>query len=257
VSVELRSARTLTQLERTELFNRAYEGYVVPFVLSEELLAFMDETYDIDLDASRIAYRDGEAVGLGNLGVRGEDAWIGGVGVVKAARREGIGEILMRALQDEARARGVVRVWLEVIEQNTGAFALYEKLGYRTVRDVEVWSLAATVEPGDGEQVSLDVASTLLPAEREPWQRADASVAKQPDVQALAHESGAAIFRLVDGRVSLLQIGGERLEELLRALRAYGPVHALNLPRDGAAARAFAALGGTLIVRQHEMLLEP
>ena len=124
------------------MFNAAYEGYLVPFHIDERQLAFMDDAFDLDLDASRIAYRDGEAVGLGNLGLRGEDAWIGGVGVVTSARRSGVGEALMRALHEQARERGVRRVWLEVIVENTGAFALYEKLGYELVQDVEVWTPA-------------------------------------------------------------------------------------------------------------------
>ena len=63
----------------------------------------MQEKFDFDLDASLIAYRDGDPVGLANLAVRGQDAWIGGVGVVASARRAGVGETLMRAVQ---RRRG-------------------------------------------------------------------------------------------------------------------------------------------------------
>ena len=66
----------------------------------------MDDAFDIDVDASRIASRDGELVGLGNLGVRGDDAWIGGVGVVPAARRSGVGEALMHALHEQAATAG-------------------------------------------------------------------------------------------------------------------------------------------------------
>jgi hypothetical protein len=55
--------------------------------------------------------------------------------------------------------------------------------------------------------------------------------------------------------VSLLQIREVDVENVLRSLRSYGPVTALNLPRGGAAAQAFEALGGKLIVRQREMLL--
>src|SRR5581483_8076445 len=150
--VELRSARSLSPGERAELFNAAYEGYLLPFHVDEAALAFMDDAFDLDLDASRIATRDGEPVGLGNLGLRGEDSWIGGVGVVQSARRSGIGEALMHALHEQARERGVARVWLEVIVENTAAFALYEKLGYRTVRDVEVWALPAAEEGDDGAQ---------------------------------------------------------------------------------------------------------
>src|SRR5436190_974178 len=145
MSIELRSARTLTPAGRADLFNAAYEGYVMPFHIDEQQLAFMDNAFDLDLDASQVAFRDGEPVGLANLGLRGEDAWIGGVGVVSAARRTGVGEALMRGLHEQARERGVRRVWLEVIVENSGALALYEKLGYRTVRDVEVWSLPLAV----------------------------------------------------------------------------------------------------------------
>jgi len=122
--LDIRSARSLTPAERTELFNAAYEGYLLPFHIDEQQLAFMDEVFDFDRDASRVAYLDGKAIGLGNLDVRGEDAWIGGVGVVPSARRTGVGEALMRALHEQARERGVRRVWLEVIVENTGALAL-------------------------------------------------------------------------------------------------------------------------------------
>jgi ribosomal protein S18 acetylase RimI-like enzyme len=42
----------------------------------------------------------------------------------------GIGKVLMRALEDEARRRGRDSVTLEVRLDNSGAIALYEKLGY-------------------------------------------------------------------------------------------------------------------------------
>ena len=121
-------ACSLGLAEYAALFNAAYEGYLIPFHIEEDTVAAMREAFDLDADASRIAFRDGEAVGLGNLGIRGEDAWIGGVGVVTTARRTGVGETLMRALHEQARERCIRRVWLEVIVENTGAFALYEKL---------------------------------------------------------------------------------------------------------------------------------
>ena len=129
MTLGLRSARSLAPDERAELFNAAYEGYLIPFHVDETALASIDDVFDHDLDASRIAFRGETAVGLGNLGVRGEDGWVGGVGVVPAARRSGIGEALMRALHEQARERGIRRMWLEVIAENTGAYALYEKLG--------------------------------------------------------------------------------------------------------------------------------
>ena len=257
--LDIRSARSISPGERGALFNAAYEGYVMPFHIDEQQLAFMDNAFDLDLDASRVAFRDGEPVGLANLGLRGEDAWIGGVGVVSAARRTGVGETLMRALHEQARERGVRRVWLEVIVENSGAFALYEKLGYRTVRDVEVWSLPLAVsERTEAEDVPPDAAQARiqeLRREREPWQRADETLVHYGDARGLVTGAGAAIYRKPGESVQLIQIAGDA-EPLLRALRVLGPVSVLNLPEDDPAASALRELGAAVVVRQHEMLLD-
>lgn len=259
MKLDLRPARSLALAEYTALFNAAYEGYLIPFHLDEGAVSTMVDSFDLDADASRIAYRDGAAIGLGNLGVRGEDGWIGGVGVLPGARRSGVGETLMRALHEQARERGIRRVWLEVILGNTGAFALYEKLGYRTVRDVAVWSLPLSFsEQNDAEEVTVEAAHVRirqLPREREPWQRADATLAHYDDARALVTDAGAAIYRQHGDNVQLVQIAGAA-EPLLRALRIRGPVSVLNLPDDDPASATFASLGGTMAVRQHEMLLE-
>ncbi|HEY7422299.1 MAG TPA: GNAT family N-acetyltransferase [Gaiellaceae bacterium] len=261
LTVDIRSAHALTSGERTALFNAAYEGYLLPFHIDEATLAFMDDAFDLDLDASRIAFRDGEPVGLGNLGLRGEEAWIGGVGVVQGARRSGVGATLMRALHDEARERGVRRVWLEVIVENSSAFALYEKLGYRTVRDVEVWSLPAAADESSEAASEVPVAEAHarireLRSEREPWQRADETLAHYADARGLVTGAGAAVFRQPGEQVQVVQLAGEP-EPLLRALRALGQVGVLNLPEDDAAVPVLRELGGSVVVRQHEMRLEP
>ena len=254
MSLELRSARTLSVGERAELFTAAYEGYVVPMRIDEASLAWMQEKFDFDLDASRIAYRDGEPVGLANLAVRGQDAWIGGVGVVASARRAGVGEALMRAVHEEARSRGVERVWLEVIVENTGAFALYEKLGYELVQDVEVWTLPAAEGEHAGREVPVSEVKAQLPERHVPWQRADGTLSHYDDVRGLVTESGAMLF-CVRSSAQLQQYTGEP-EPLLRALRTFGDVYVLNLPADDPAAAVLRELGGSVTVRQHEMLLE-
>lgn len=246
--------RTLSVGERAELFTAAYEGYVVPMRIDEASLAWMQEKFDFDLDASRIAYRDGEPVGLANLAVRGQDAWIGGVGVVASARRAGVGEALMRAVYEEARSRGVERIWLEVIVENTGALALYEKLGYEVVQDVEVWTLPAAEGEHAGREVPPAEVKAQLPERHEPWQRADGTLAHYDDVRALATDTGAMLF-CVRSSAQLQQYTGEP-EPLLRALRTFGEVYVLNLPADDPAAAVLRELGGSVSVRQHEMLLE-
>jgi len=254
VSIGLRSARSLSPVERAELFNAAYEGYVVPFHLDEQQMAFMDNAFDLDLDASRIAYRGEEPVGLANLGLRGGDAWIGGVGVVSAARRSGVGEALMSALHEQAREHRVRRVWLEVIVENTGALALYEKLGYEHVQDVEVWTLPGLEGEPSGRKVPVAEAKAQIPEKREPWQRADGTLANHDDVRGLVTDTGAMLFS-VRSSAQLQQYAGEP-ESLLRALRTFGDVYILNLPADDPAAPVLRELGGSVVVRQHEMVLD-
>jgi GNAT superfamily N-acetyltransferase len=254
VPLELRSARSLSLGERAELFTAAYEGYVVPMRIDETALGWIDEKFDVDLDASRIAFRDDEPVGLLNLGVRGADAWIGGVGVIASARREGLGETLMRAAHEQARALGVERVWLEVIDANTGAFALYEKLGYRTTQDLEVWTLPGAEGELEGRETPAEEAKALLPERHEPWQRADGTLAHYDDLRGLVTEGGAMLF-CVRSSAQLQQYTGEP-EPLLRSLRTFGDAYVLNLPANDPAADVLRELGGTVTVRQHEMVLE-
>ena len=255
MTLVLRSARSLTLGERAELLTAAYAGYAVPMHVDEAALTWMEEKFDFDLDACRVAFRDGEPVGLANLAVRNRDAWIGGLGVVPSARRDGVGETLMRAVQEDARGRGVERVWLEVIVGNAAAVALYEKLGYERVRDLEVWTLPAADDDAAGaREVSADEAKRLIGSTREPWQRADATLAHYDDLRGLVTDTGAMLF-CVRSTAQLQQYAGDP-EPLLRALRSFKDVYVLNLPADDPAAALLRELGGSVAVRQHEMALQ-
>lgn len=252
--IDLRPATSLSLDERAALFTAAYEDYAMPMEIDGQRLEWMQDRFDFDLDASRVAYRDGEPVGLANLAVRGQDAWIGGVGVVMSARRSGIGEALMRAVHEEARSRGVERVWLEVFDTNVSARTLYEKLGYETQQDVEVWTLPGVQGEYEGREVPADEAKAQLPARHEPWQRADGTLAHYDDLRGLVTETGAMLL-CVRSTAQLQQYAGEP-EPLLRALRTFGDAYVLNLPADDPAASVLRELGGSVVVRQHEMLLE-
>lgn len=257
--LELIPASGLDDAELATLFTACYEGYLVPFAVDAPAMRFLTDAYDLDREASRIAVRDGVRVGLVNLGLRGHDAWIGGVGVVPAERRRGTGRALMQAAQEEARARGVERIWLEVIVENTQAVALYEQLGYGHVRDLEVWSV-----PGrEGEAPEVDAAEAHAwlrehRTERDPWQRDDASLAKIEEPRGLLVDGAAAVVRVVGGRASVVQIAGDgpALGAVLDGARSLGrSLSVLNLPAGHPAGAALAGLGGSADVRQHEMML--
>ena len=74
----LHSAGDLTDEALADLFTASYEGYLVPFVVDAQAVRFLSDAYDLDREASRIAVRDGQRVGLANLGLsraRRVDRW--------------------------------------------------------------------------------------------------------------------------------------------------------------------------------------
>jgi ribosomal protein S18 acetylase RimI-like enzyme len=251
--VELRRSTELSRAELARLFTEAYEDYYVPFQVDEARLAHMVEAFDLDLDRSLVAWEGEERVGLANLGLRGGLTWLGGVGVVKAVRRRGIGEQLTRALLDQARAAGARAMVLEVITQNEPAIALYEKVGFRKTRALDVLTLGRA-EGGSADEIAPADARRLLAGDAEPWQRDDATVDNLSDVAALTRDGAAAIYRMEGERVNLLQAGGESLSGVVAALRARGSILALNYPSAGAVAQALHDAGATLVLRQYEMI---
>jgi ribosomal protein S18 acetylase RimI-like enzyme len=255
-------ANALAREELVDVFNAGYEGYYVPVQLDAEALDRHLGSGDVDLDASRVALRAARPVGFCVLGVRGEEGWIGGMGVAPSERQTGVGEALMRDVLEEARRRGLRRVVLEVLEQNDPARRLYEKLGFERVRDLEIWTLDEA-RAGEAREVPREEAQAWIRDRRtevEPWQRADATLAHLDDVQGLAVDGGAALVRVANGRVSLLQAAaedGRAAEALIAAARARGDTLAvLNLPADHPLAPALRTLGGTVQLRQLELALE-
>jgi ribosomal protein S18 acetylase RimI-like enzyme len=257
--IELRPASSLPLDRLAALFTAGYEDYYVQVHIDEPALGFMTRAFDIDLGASRIAVQEDAPVGLCMLGLRGQDAWIGGLGVVAAARRGGLGVALMEAVLDEARAHGARDVRLEVIVENDRAIPLYEHLGFERTRGLEVWTLEGA--PGQPTEAPAERAHAWIREhrrEREPWQRDDATLANLDDLVGLTTAGGAAVVRVSNGRVAVQQIAGsdDATTELIAAARGLGDsLSILNLPEGDPAGAALESLGGQVAVRQHEMAL--
>jgi Acetyltransferase (GNAT) family len=170
----------------------------------------------------------------------------------------------MRGLFAQARDLGAREVGLEVITENTPAIALYEKLGFETTCELEVLSLAEAGASAEAEEVDVGAARRVISRYRdapEPWQREDATVTnlthREPAPQGLVAGEAAAVYRHDGTRVGLLQAAGEpdALPALIAALRAKGPVSAVNYPAGGSVAVALADAGAELVLRQYEMRL--
>ncbi|MFC0503325.1 GNAT family N-acetyltransferase [Micromonospora costi] len=80
------------------------------------------------------AYVDGALVGIGRGTVTGQGRWLGLslVEVLPQARRQGLAGRLIRALAEWGAQAGATRSFLQVEQHNTGAVALYQRLGFTT-----------------------------------------------------------------------------------------------------------------------------
>ena len=155
---------------------------------------------------------------------------------------------------------------LEVIDSNTPAIDLYAKLGYQPLRDLDVWSLDTEPPPTAAREVPAAEAHASVRELRrapEPWQRSDTVVerllAAEP-LRGLATDGGAAVVRVAAHGVVVEQLAARdaaAARELLAAALALGrPVRLTNLPHGDPAGEAFAELGGSVDLRQHELRLE-
>lgn len=278
------TARTVETVEAlddhalAQLFTLVYTGYHVPMQVDGPTMRFMCVASDLDRGASRLVREGGEAVAIAMLGIRGGEGWIGGMGAAPTHRGRGLGEHVMRAVLDSARSRGLRRVMLEVLEPNVHAIRLYERLGFRRVRDLEVWAFPAPDAPDDGptvEPVPVEVAHRFVLEHRtspEPWQRADgtlaALLADGAAFEGLLAKRGdltvGAMVTRVAGRASVVQLAtlpGEAApatRALLASLRrddAPQGVRWVNLPASDPAAEVLRSLGLACDARQHEMEL--
>jgi ribosomal protein S18 acetylase RimI-like enzyme len=90
---------------------------------------------DVLTDSGVIAALEGRPVGLAtwHVGEDGTRAELRAVAVAPSHRRQGIGRALLDAAHSRLRAAEMRSVWLTSTNDNLGALALYEALGYRIV----------------------------------------------------------------------------------------------------------------------------
>ncbi|MFZ0386538.1 MAG: GNAT family N-acetyltransferase [Solirubrobacteraceae bacterium] len=228
---------------------------------------------DVDLDVSRVAVTESPA-GFALIARRGSAAWVGGMGTVPAARRRGVGERTLTGAVRAAELAGTTTVWLEVLEENHAAKALYEKLGFIPARQLMVFTLnGPTTQVSTWPPVPLDVAHAWIVDHRdarEPWQRADESLrhvrAESGRLNAIATErdgeiAAAVIFAEGASSTSIIQIAARDQAAAVSALGAVAgasagrPVRLVNVAADGMIADAAGQVGGVPDHNQWEMRL--
>lgn len=133
--MDLRPAHTLTLDRLAALFNEAFAGYIGGNVsFAAATLARLISRDNVDLELSRVFYRDDQPVGFGYVARQGWTSRLAAFGIVPSAAGAGVGKAAMTAMVQQARERGDRQYVLEVIEQNERAVRLYKSVGFEIVR---------------------------------------------------------------------------------------------------------------------------
>jgi ribosomal protein S18 acetylase RimI-like enzyme len=137
-TIDLIPANAFSFEELTAAYNHTRVDYIVPMPMNAARLREYVENYDVDMDASAVAVDGNEILGLCMLGVREGRAWITRLGVIRSNRRQGTGWIMVNHLMDQARRKQARYVIMEVISDNSPAYNLFLKQGFRETRQLLV-----------------------------------------------------------------------------------------------------------------------
>lgn len=267
------SASEVSLEQLAAAFTEAFGGYFYPMTLSAEQLSRRVRFEHLDLQRSLLARdNDDELIGVALLGLRGEAAWVGGLGIVEKYRGRGLSHELMRALIDEARRFGSSLLTLEVLRQNHGAIRLYERAGMHIARDLCIYARPHDA-PSHSQVGPLREAPPgellrhfhRLHLQAPAWQRALASLMVMNGLRGLclgepAWPDAYALLRdWPDGTTYLVDLAaGEsaQAEALCAALHhVTGPLRIINEPDNSIFNAPLTAHGFSETDRQHEMVM--
>jgi ribosomal protein S18 acetylase RimI-like enzyme len=123
-----------------DAFIEAFSDYVIPFALTETQFRNHLNSTAVDLSRTVGCIEDGRIVGFS---LNGFGLWDGitsvydaGTGVVPRCRRKGVSEAMFEMMLPVFKEEGIRQFLLEVVTTNTAAIDLYEKFGFRPVRDL-------------------------------------------------------------------------------------------------------------------------
>lgn len=262
--------------------NAAYRNYYVWIEMTPNSMRALIERDSIDLSASAAILYDDRIIGMGLLGIRQTEGWIGGVGVLSEYRGQGVGRQIMEGLISQGQRRGLQAINLEVIVENTVAYRLYEHLNFKVRRQLHI--MERDLQPTsrlNGYRVQAFEADaaldyyTVFHDIKPPWQRslhALRHLAPNLDGRIIVHEQspqivlGYAVGWMNFEQIRLLDVGTYPTQnnriEVTRALIAsihhelpYVQGSILNVAHDDPTYTALLELGYTTELSQYEMRL--
>lgn len=225
------------------LFNRGFEGYLVPMNLSFDTFVSRFGNAGLSPALSIVAYNGTEPIGFVLQGLREVDgqkiSWNGGTAIIPEYRGRKLGYSLMVEAEQLLRGLNVTVATLESLSENKAAISLYERCGYKVEEDLLFLSanevLDSTLPNLDGHEViripaAQSIGTDLFPT-IVPWQT-DASntlklggeavmISKNGEVQAACLIQKKCVFGNKTESITLHQVKENGNEDALNKLLAY------------------------------------
>ena len=225
------------------LFNRGFEGYLVPMNLPFDTFVSRFGNDGLSPAFSIVAYDGIDLIGFVLQGIREVDgqkiSWNGGTGIIPEYRGRKLGYSLMKEAEKLIKELDISVATLEALSENKAAISLYEKCGYKVVDDLlflranEI--LNSDLPDLDGYEISRipatqSIGSDLFPT-IVPWQT-DASntpkiggeavmISKNGEVQASCLIRKKCVFGNKTESITLFQVKENGNEDALNKLLAY------------------------------------
>ena len=244
MNISYKLMSSLSFKEAHILFNRGFEGYLVPMNLTFDTFVSRFGNDGLSAALSIVAYDGTDPIGFVLQGIREVDgqkiSWNGGTGINREYRGRKLGYSLMEEAEKIIKELNVSIATLEALSENKAAISLYEKCGYKVEDDLlflraneildsklpdldsyEIIRIPAT------QSIGSDLFSTIVP-----WQT-DASntpklggeavmISKNGEVQAACLIRKKCVFGNKTESITLFQVkeyGNE--EDALTKLLAY------------------------------------
>lgn len=237
----IRRASECSLEELTLALKHGFADYVFPFTRTPAQQAERMALDDVVVEGSFVAFGEAGPVGAVLLGVRGQRGWCSDLALAAEYRGQGVGRALMEHLLEEARARKLAQLQLEVLTNNTPALQLYQSLGFTIARELSDYSgpLRYVVEPHAFSGVL--VPDFEAGEEEDPTAGGRAPVPFDP----------AAAMRYYE-EYHLVPPSWELERPLLERQIAAGRVRALAVPAKGQAGEEDAAPDAYLLYSEQE-----
>lgn len=262
----------------TPVFNEAFSDYLVKVRATPESLAVKMKQESIDPAWSAGAYQEGRLVGFILHGCRSTPSgkWLynAGTGVIPSARGQNLTEKMYQYILPLAQREGISRFVLEVIDENTRALNIYQKIGFDIERTLCCFSGAEPPQPALQNSFFIKPLSSL-PEVPQTWQDSEpswpAATASLKQVEESLLMAGAyegeqlvGYIAVLAGMGRLLQLAVDpacRRRKIASALvshcfnaKGYESMLALNVDeQDKGACAFFESIGWKPAVRQYEM----